>query len=45
MAQREKSKYFKMNRSGNEFECGTSGFISYNYALHVVQTLSPSSGD
>ena len=28
-----------MNKSANEFECGSSDFISYKYALHVFQNL------
>ena len=31
--------YIKMNKSAKEFECGTLGFISYNHASHVFQTL------
>ena len=34
-----------MDSSANEFEWGTLGFISYNYALNVFQTLFSSSGD
>ena len=33
-----------MNRFENEFECGTLDSISYNYALHVFQSLLSSSG-
>ena len=29
--QTRESKYFKVNRSANEFACVTFGFISYNY--------------
>ena len=32
-----------MNWTTNEFECSTLGVISYNYALHVFQTLLSSS--
>ena len=34
-----------MNKFANEFQCGTSDFISYNHTLHVLQSLSFSSGD
>ena len=33
VVQREKSKYFKMNRSANEFEFGILGFYYFRFLL------------
>ena len=42
LAQQEKRKYFKMNRSANEFEFDLRGFYIMNWGRDVsVRFLSP----